>query len=68
MNDKMKAQAYELLTLAADMESFSPPCDRLGEWAKQYRDDELFEEDLSFVSAAGPGQSYASFRKKFSIK
>ena len=68
MNEKLKAQVDELLTLAADMESFSPPCDRLSEGAEQYRDDELFEEDLSFVSAAGPGQSYASFRKKYSIK
>ena len=64
----MKARANELLTLAADMESFSPTSDRLSKWAEQYRDDELFEEDLSFVSAAGPGQSYASFRKKFGIK
>ncbi len=67
MNGKTGNPIDNLLTVAADMESFAPVGDRLTQWAESYADDELSEDDLDFVAAAGSGQSYAAFLERFRL-
>ncbi len=68
MEEKTTDRVSGYLKLAADMESFSPLGDSLSDWVDRYSDDELTEDELTFVSAAGGAQSYAAFRKKFGLE
>ena len=67
MNGKTGNPIENMLTVTADMESFAPVGDHLTQWAENFADDELSEEDLDFVAAAGSGQSYAAFLKRFRL-
>ncbi len=68
MNNETMDKVIDLLTLAADMESFSSVGDELSKWVEQCGESELSEDDLSFVAAANSGQSYLSFLKKFRLE
>ena len=63
MGDKIN----DLLSLAADMESCVPSDDKLSDLIHSYDDDELSENDLLFVAAAGSSNSYEAFRKRFHL-
>ena len=63
----MTNKITDILSLAADMESFIPLGDELSETVAACSDGELPEEDLLFVSAAGSAPSYESFLKRFQL-
>ena len=63
----MRDNIADLLSLAADMESCVPVGDSLSELIARFQEDELSEEDLRFVSAAGSSQSFAAFQKRFHL-
>ena len=63
----MSGKITDILSLAADMESFVPLGDELTETLADCSDGELSEEDLLFVSAAGSTPAYESFRKHFHL-
>lgn len=60
----MRKNAEKLLRLSADMEKFMHRDDRLGRMVESVCDDELFEDDLTFVAAATAIPSFDSFLKQ----
>ena len=63
MNDRIN----DILTVAADMETYLPAGDSLTALIDAHANDELSEEDLTFVSAAGSSQSFEAFRRRFHL-
>ena len=59
----MSRRIESILAVAGDMQSFDPQEDDLTRQVRECTEDELSEEDLTFVAAAGR-PSYQDFLKK----
>lgn len=57
----------DILSLAADMETCLPVGDSLTDLVESFKDDELNEADLTFVTAAGSKPSFEDFRRRFHL-
>ena len=65
MSDKISS----ILNLLADMVSSIPGSDDLSALVQDYTEsDELFEDDLSYVSAAGSKPDYQAFIRRFGLQ
>lgn len=60
----MDPEMTSILSVMAEMNSFSAPDDKLTELAKRFEDDELSEDDLSMVSAAYRPMPFSELLKK----
>ena len=60
----MGFEMEEILSVVAEMNSFSDMQDELTEVVNRFEDDELSEDDLTMVSAARAPMPFSEFLKK----
>ena len=63
----MSNKIADILSVAADMEAIFPVGDSLTDLVESFKEDELSEADLTFVTAASSNPSFESFRKRFHL-